>query len=111
MRLLFRADAAFARPEVYEYLEGEGIGDAIRPPSNEVLEKQREHLTEHAVEWPSRGPVVCYRDFNHQARSWDRSRREVAEVEWNQGELFARVGFIVTNFSYPTKGIVSFYNG
>ena len=111
MWLLFRADAAFARPEVYGYLEGEDIGDAIRLPSNEVLGKQIEHLMEHSVECPSRGPVVCYHDFTHQVRSWDRSRREVAKVEWNQGELFARVGFIVTNFSYPTKGIVSFYNG
>jgi hypothetical protein len=32
-------------------------------------------------------------------------------VEWHQGELFPRVGFIVTNLSYPTKGIIQFYNG
>ena len=55
MRLLFRTDVAFARPEVYEYLEGAGKGDAIRLHSNEVLEKQIEHLTEHSVEWPSSG--------------------------------------------------------
>jgi hypothetical protein len=58
MRLLFRADAAFASSEVYEYLEGEGISYAIRLPSNEVLRKHIEHLKEHSVEWPSRGPVV-----------------------------------------------------
>ena len=33
------------------------------------------------------------------------------KVEWHQGELFPRVGFIVTNLSYPTIGIVRFYNG
>ena len=38
-------------------------------------------------------------------------RRVVAKVEWHQGELFPRVGFIVTNLSYPPKGIVRFYNG
>ena len=32
-------------------------------------------------------------------------------MEWHQGELFPRVGFIVTNLSYPPKGIVCFYNG
>jgi hypothetical protein len=32
-------------------------------------------------------------------------------VEWRQGELLPRVGFIVTNLSYPPKGIVRFYNG
>ena len=35
----------------------------------------------------------------------------VAKVEWHQGELFPRVGFIVTNLTYPTIGIVRFYNG
>ena len=35
----------------------------------------------------------------------------MAKVEWHQGELFPRVGFIVTNLSYPTIGIVRFYNG
>ena len=35
----------------------------------------------------------------------------LAKVEWHQGELFPRVGFIVTNLSYPPKGIVRFYNG
>ena len=34
-----------------------------------------------------------------------------SKVEWHQGELFPRVGFIVTNLSYPPKGIVRFYNG
>ena len=33
------------------------------------------------------------------------------KVEWHQGELFPRVGFIVTDLSYPPKGIVRFYNG
>lgn len=33
MRLLFRADAGFARPEVYEYLEPGDIGYAIRLPA------------------------------------------------------------------------------
>ena len=34
VRLLFRADAAFAKPEVYEYLESRDTGYAMRlPPS------------------------------------------------------------------------------
>jgi hypothetical protein len=32
-------------------------------------------------------------------------------VEWRRGELLPRLGFIVTNLSYPVKGIVRFYNG
>jgi len=35
----------------------------------------------------------------YQAKSWDRARHMVAKVEWHNGELFPRVGFIVTNLS------------
>ena len=111
VRLLFRADAAFAKPEIYEYLETRHIGYAIRFPANEVLQKEIAHLLVRPTEWPSQKPIVSYHDFVYQAQSWNVPRRVVAKVEWHQGELFPRVGFIVTNLSYPTKGIVSFYNG
>ena len=35
----------------------------------------------------------------------------VAKVEWHRGELFPRVGFIVTNLSWRSKNVVQFYNG
>ena len=111
VRLLFRADAAFAKPEIYEYLETRHIGYAIRLPANEVLQKEIAHLLVRPTEWPSQKPIVSYHDFVYQAQSWNVPRRVVAKLEWHQGELFPRVGFIVTNLSYPTKGIVSFYNG
>ena len=68
-------------------------------------------MLERPTEWPSREPIVSYHDFAYQAQSWHLPRRVVAKVEWHQGELFPRVGFIVTNLSYPPKGIVRFYNG
>ena len=37
--LYFRADAAFAKPEIYELLEAEGIRYAIRLPANQVLQR------------------------------------------------------------------------
>ena len=39
-RIYFRADAGFANPDVYEYLEGEGIKYAIRLPANRVLQER-----------------------------------------------------------------------
>jgi hypothetical protein len=36
--LYFRGDAAFANPEVYEFLEAEGANYAIRLPANQVLQ-------------------------------------------------------------------------
>jgi Transposase DDE domain group 1 len=35
----------------------------------------------------------------------------VAKVEWHQGGLFPRVGFIVTNLWAKPEGVVHFYNG
>ena len=40
LRLLFRGDAAFAKPELYEYLEEEKTGYAIRLPANQVVQEQ-----------------------------------------------------------------------
>jgi hypothetical protein len=34
----------------------------------------------------------------------------VAKVEWHAGELFPRVGFIVTNLNWHAKKVVRFYN-
>jgi len=110
-RLLFRGDAAFGKPEVYEYLEQEKIGYAIRLSANAVLQREIAHLLVRPAEWSSRRPIVSYHDLTYQAQSWSIPRRVVAKVEWHQGELFPRVGFIVTNLSYPPKGIVRFYNG
>ncbi len=111
VRLLFRADAAFAKPELYEYMEARRIGYAIRLPTNEALQREIASLLARPTEWPSPKPIVSYHDFAYQAQSWNVPRRVVAKVEWHQGELFPRVGFIVTNLSYPVLGIVNFYNG
>jgi hypothetical protein len=37
-RIYLRADAAFAMPEVYEFLEAERIKYAIRLPANQILQ-------------------------------------------------------------------------
>ena len=60
---------------------------------------------------PSRAPKRIYESFTYQAKSWDTARRVVAKVEWHLGELFPRVGFIVTNLSRSAEGVVKFYNG
>ena len=111
MRLLLRAGAAFAKPEVYEYLEPRDIGYAIRLPANAVLQEHIKHLLKRPVGRPPKKPIVWYHDFQYQAGSWNRPRRVVAKVEWHRGELFPRVGFIVTNLSAKAKGVVHFYNG
>ena len=51
-----------------------------------------------------------YAGFNYQAQSWKQPRRVVAKVEWHPGELYPRVGFIVTNLARPAERVVAFYN-
>jgi len=34
----------------------------------------------------------------------------VAKFEWHPGELYPRVGFIVTNLARPAERVVAFYN-
>jgi hypothetical protein len=111
LRMLFRGDAGFARPEIYEYLEGEGYEYAIRLPANQVLGREIDPIfAEHEIPLPGH-PVVVYHDFSYQAGTWNTPRRVVAKIEWHAGELFPRIGFIVTNRKDPAKGIVHFYNG
>ena len=51
-----------------------------------------------------------YKSFRYQAESWSKPRRIVAKVEHHLGELFPRVGFIVTNMTLPSRSVVRFYN-
>jgi hypothetical protein len=109
--IYFPADAAFAMPEVYEYLEDNEVLYAIRVKANAVLQRHIDHLLHRRVGRPSKKPEVFYESFFYQAKSWDRPRRVVAKVEWHAGELFPRVGFIVTNFNRQARNVVRFYNG
>jgi hypothetical protein len=109
--LYFRGDAAFAKPELYELLEAEGIGYAIRLPTNPVLQERIAHLLTRPVGRPPKKPQVFHASFTYQAQSWAKPRRIVAKVEWHQGELYPRVGFLVTNLTRPAERVVRFYNG
>jgi hypothetical protein len=51
-----------------------------------------------------------YASFRYQAQSWSKPRRVVAKVEWHLGELYPRVGYIVTNLARPAERVVAFYN-
>jgi Transposase DDE domain group 1 len=110
MRLYFRGDAAFANPEIYEFLEAEGMGYAIRVPANRVLQDGIGYLLKRPVGRPPHEVRRYFASFGYQAQSWKKSRRVVAKVEWHPGELYPRVGFIVTNLARPSERLVAFYN-
>jgi hypothetical protein len=108
--LYFRGDAAFANPEIYELLETEGMGYAIRLPANRILQDKIGYLLKRPVGRPPHEVRRYYASFAYQAQSWNKPRHVVAKVEWHPGELYPKVGFIVTNLARSAEGIVAFYN-
>jgi Transposase DDE domain group 1 len=106
----FRGDSAFAGPKLLRLLEQEGFRYAIRLKTNPVLERKIAPLLKRPVGRPSHQPKVFYRSFRYQAGSWECARRVVVRVAWHAGELFPRVGFVVTNLKWHSKKVVRFYN-
>jgi hypothetical protein len=102
--------AAFALPDIYEFLEAEGFGYAIRLPANTILQGNIAHLLKRPVGRHRKEVRRCYANFSYRAASWAKARRVVAKVEWHPGELYPRVGFIVTNLARPAERVVVFYN-
>jgi hypothetical protein len=69
LRIYSRADAAFAMPGVYEYLEAERIKYAIRIPTNQVLQDRIGYLLKRPVGRPPNDVRRYYANFSYQAGS------------------------------------------
>jgi len=110
IEVAFRGDAAFAKPEVYEALEAHAAKYAIRLPANDNVERNITELLRRPPGRPSYRTLVRYKSFLYRAASWTKARRVVAKVEFHFGELFPRVGFIVTNLTASNHAVVRFYN-
>ncbi|MFC1561796.1 transposase [candidate division KSB1 bacterium] len=96
IRKYFRGDAAFTKPEIYEYLESNDFLYAIRLPKNDILQKEIQHLWTRPVGRPPKKPIVLLHNFMYQAASWDRPRRVVAPAERDgmaSGRAFPESGF------------------
>jgi hypothetical protein len=109
-RRYFRGDAAFAIPALFDLLEDESWGCAIRIKGNTKLYEEIDWLTRRRPGRPPNHVVRQYTSFHYRAKSWAKPRRIVAKVEFHPGELFPRVGFIVTNRSLPNERVLGFYN-
>ncbi len=92
------------------YLEAEGFLYAIRLPKNQVLQESISHLLTRPVGRPPNHVRRCYASFRYRIGIWDKKRRVVAKVEWHPDDLYARVGFIVTNLSRSAERVTWFYN-
>ena len=105
-----RVTAHSGRVGLVSELTARGVQYAIRVPANKNLELAIEDLLFRSPGRPSHQPLVRYKSVRYQAESWTTPRRIVAKVEHHVGELFPRVGFIVTNLPLSNRAVVRFYN-
>src|SRR6202023_1683251 len=82
-------------------LDAERIKYAIRLPANRILQERIGHLLMRPIGRPPNEVRRSNANFTYQAGSWTKPRRVVAKVEWHPGELYPRIGFVVTNLALP----------
>jgi hypothetical protein len=95
-RQYFRADAAFANPEVYEFFEAEGMSYTIRLPANLVLQDKIGHLLKRPVGRPPQEAPLLFQlqlpgRFMEQAATSGGQEPAPAKagVEWHPGDLLS----------------------
>jgi len=86
---------------MYQFLKSQRIGHTIRLPANNVLQERIAYAPKRPVRRLPREVRRCYARFHYWAQSWNKPRRVVAKVERDPGELYPRIGFLVTNLARP----------
>jgi hypothetical protein len=84
VRLILRADAGFALPEILQVCERSGVGYAIGFARNPVTERKIAHLLEQArLQFLKTGQKArLFDDVYYAAASWEAPRRLVMKAEW-----------------------------
>jgi len=95
---------------LFELCEELKVDYAIRIKENSKLWEKIEEFAKRPVGRPSYKPVTTYVSFRYGADSWDKERRIVAKIEHHEGELFPRIGYIVTSLKWNKSRVVKFYN-
>jgi hypothetical protein len=109
-RFYLRGDAAFANPDMYEFLEAVGIGYTIRLPTGRVLRDRIGYLLQRPVGRRSHEVRRYFASFGYQAQSWKKPRRVVTKVEWHPGELTRVSAPSWPTWARPAERVVAFYN-
>lgn len=111
VRIRLRADAGFAWKPLYELLEQEGVGYAIRLPHNKVLQRLAQPLAQRAARAYERHkcPQVCFTSFFYRAQKWKTRRRVLAKAERHASQQ--EVYFVLTNEGGSASDGFGFYNG
>jgi hypothetical protein len=99
-RIILRADSGFAREELMQWCEANGVDYLFGLARNERLAQEIASEMEQArlAAGIAGKPARCFKDFSWRTRkSWSRSRRVVAKAEWLADKANPR--FVVTSLS------------
>ena len=91
-QVTFRADAAFAKPEIYKTLEERGVDYVIRIPANKNLELEVEGILFRPPDRPSRKPLVPGRTAS----------TDSARLPWERGIGQISQYTVISNLADPT---------
>ena len=110
--LLLRGDSGFAKPELYDQCETNGVSYVIRLKENSTLRALASDIDECLTETVRNDMIsyaVCYGEFMYQAGSWKYPRRVVCKAEKPMGQLIHMYTFIVTNMDSAPEEIIRLY--
>lgn len=109
VRIILRADAGFAVPELYKYCEQEGLAYVIGLVTNARLLVLAEDLMAEAIRRyeETEEKVRLIGEGSYQAKSWDITRRVVLKAEAMPEGTNRR--FVVTNMQGPPEELYDFY--
>jgi len=109
-RIILRADAGFATPQLYDFCEERDLGYLIGCPANSILQEE----TDWALPWLQQRfaqdhlPHRWIGGFRYQAGSWGQERRILYKVEVNREGTNRR--FLVTNLKGLPRDLFPLYN-
>jgi hypothetical protein len=84
VKVIFRADAWFATPELFDWCEAGGVAYAIAIASNAVLLRESQRWREQAARTAAKTPGKNARRFGvfwYRAKGWSRARKVVVKAE------------------------------
>jgi hypothetical protein len=111
--LKLRADAGFADPELYAWLEANDVAYAISIGANAVLQRLALPVCERARKAASASPTgraTVYGRVWYQEESWERRRRVVVKVTVTPSEQKVRF-LVVSGLGRWHKEVYGFYGG
>lgn len=110
VKIILRADAGFALPEILRLCERSGVGYAIGYARNAVTQRKIANLLEHArLQFIQTGEKArLFDDVYYAASTWDYPRRLVMKAEWLPKGANPR--FVLTNLELAPQALYdSFY--